>query len=105
MLHTPIKKPKLVGCLNCSPLPRPVLSRRHRWHVYGIISLAIDGRSVDTWIDESPTIQRIEKLYGEQIAASKCALLKVSTPLHGEVYERNPDDGKWYLVEQNLGWE
>lgn len=105
MKHTPIENPKLVGCLNCSPVPSKTLDKRHKWFIYGMIALRVDGKTVASWIDKTPMVQSIERRYAKEIREAKeCVLLESRTPLHGEVYERNSEDGQWYLVEQNGGY-
>lgn len=104
MKHKPIK-PQLYGCLNCSPIPSAKLSKKHKREIYGEIRLRIDDKTIGDWLHESPTVKSIEKQYREQIDKGKCVLLDISNPMHGEVYEYNHEDGNWYLVKQNSGWE
>lgn len=102
MRYKPIEKPRLVGCLTCSPIPPAVLPKRFRWHIYGYVQLEVDDKVVCEWNDDTPMLQTIERRYAERIAAGQCVLLKVNTPLRGETYERSSEDGEWYLVKQEI---
>ena len=101
MKHKPIK-PRLVGCLTCSPVPPAVLPRTRRIK-YGWLVLECDGELVKFWSDgKSPSPKVIERLYREQIAKAEWVTLGIWTYMHYEVYELNKDDGKWYLVKQGI---
>lgn len=108
MKRKPIKKPKFYGCLNCSPLPEPVLSLENGWYGGGVHKLVVkiddDFEYEATEEDGYFTVAEITKRFGDRLAKCKYAEIQHITPLHYEVYEYNIEDCKWYLVKQGLGY-
>jgi hypothetical protein len=105
--HEVIKNPKLIGCLNCSPIPSVKLPKNTLLAVgFGEISLTIDGEEVWYTVDgdERKTVRWLEKKFKEQLQKADCALLFFNQPLHDETYKYDKESGEWYLVKQGKGF-
>lgn len=111
MKNKPIAEPKLIGCLNCSPVPQKRLPKNYRiYEGFDITSLSLNGKFVnipkhhhkESGMDYY-RLKEITEIVKKAINLTP-ALLTHSTPLHEETYEYNKKDGYWYLVKQGLGF-
>ena len=87
-----IMKPKLVGCLNCSPIPERILDEKQEIGIYRIVSLKINGQK-EKWFNDGYyrgkplTIRRIMKKWGKRIRHEFWTELFIGSPMHSETYE------------------
>lgn len=105
MKHTPIENPRFTGCLTCGRVPPKIWPERRKIVIYGMVTLDIDGKQKHTYLDsEVTTLYQLRKKHQAAIDKAECVTVDINTPLHGEIYELNKDDGKWYLVRQHQGF-
>jgi len=106
--HTPIENPKLVGCLNCSPVPSKILPIDKKLWTSGGITLKTDNHSTvyfsNEMSDKGITLKSIIKKNKGRIEKANEVTLFVRSALHDETYELNKEDGNWYLIKQGLGY-
>lgn len=109
MINKTIENPKLIGCLNCSPIPNNQLEENEEISPYGIVSLKISGQREKWFYDgiykgEPLSIKRIMKKWGKYITKSHHTLLNICGFTHIETYEYDKKTNKWYLVGQGKGF-
>jgi hypothetical protein len=105
MKHKKIENPRLIGCLNCSPVQETKLPKDTSTDMgFGILNLFFDDMAINIDENQCPTVADVEERYKKNIEKSECTLLKFISPLHSETYEYNKEDGEWYLVEQGMGF-
>ena len=93
---------RLIGCLNCSPIPDQILPQGYRPHVYGHIAIT-EQHEVFLAIDETEvSVGVLARKYCVDPFAQY--FLKVETPLHSETYEWDLARGRWVLVGQGMGF-
>lgn len=95
-------RPRLVGCLTCSPVPETILRQKYEPHVCGSIEV-VEERAVFSAIDRpGMSVGRLAREFCTDPHSRY--FLKVSKPLHGETYEWDLARGRWVLVGQDLGY-
>jgi len=106
MKHEIIEQPKLIGCLNCSPVPSKALPKTTSLDIgFGMVTLEIDDETVWYEMESNKNVNWLTKRYKKNLeSAAKCSTLHFETPLHDELYEYNKNDGEWYLVKQGMGF-
>jgi len=105
MKHAVIDNPKLIGCINCSPIPNTKLSKRQSLYMgFGIVQLRIDNNCVWSDMESNKTVGWLTKKYKEKLDNAECSTLFFNSALHDETYEYNKKDGEWYLIEQGQGF-
>lgn len=108
MINKIIARPKIIGCLNCSPVPNIELKEDEEVSPYGIVSLKISGEREKWFYDgiykqEPLSVKRIMKKWGKYIKKSHHTLLNICGFTHMETYEYDKKTDKWYLVQQGRG--
>ena len=108
MKFEPIK-PNICGCLNCSSLPEKTLNMEDKVSIEftDSISCYIGNDllllSLDKEIHDM-VLKDLCEIYKEIINRSDAFLITFESALHGEVYELNKQDNKFYLVKRTEGW-
>lgn len=103
-----IEKPKFVGCLNCSAIPKTELDYNKKIDIYGVVILKIDKQRTKYFNDgeyrnKPLSVKRIMKKWGKQIKQGYYTELTICRMMHSETYEYDKKTNKWYLVKQELG--
>lgn len=94
--------PRLIGCLNCSPVPSPIL--RQSDALYAWWATIIEQRSIPVECKERHETPQVGLLAKQHCTNPHSTyLLRVVTPLHEEVYQWDLARGRWVLVGQGLG--
>lgn len=106
MKRQPIQDPKFYGCGTCGTLPGTILTDSKTFFPGSIhvMRIKIDKFSQRIEGEEGINISDIDNMFRERLDNCQFAELHLETPLRDETYEYNPDDGKWYLVEQGHGY-
>lgn len=109
MKNKPTENPKLVGCLNCSPIPPKILPINKRLWASGGVILKTDNHDTVYFTeaflsDEGITLKSIIKKNTNRIKECNEVTLFIRSALHDETYELNKEDGNWYLIKQGIGY-
>ena len=108
MKFAPIK-PTVVGCLNCSNVPEKTLNMEDKvsFDFTDSITCYIGNELLELHFHEELediTLKEICEKYKEIIDRTDAFLVTFESALHGEVYELNKEDNKFYLVDRTTGW-
>jgi hypothetical protein len=108
MINKVIEKPQLIGCLNCSPIPKVKLDKDKEFIIYGIVSLKIAGEKEKYFMEgiyqgKELSANRIMKKWGKLIKRRHHAYLSIIRMMHSETYEYDKKTNEWYLIDQGLG--
>lgn len=106
MKRTPILDPKCIGLASYGKKPSVELDDDTIFFpcTNHILQLTIDEENYFLR-SSSAKISEIYEQYKEKINAAENCELFYDTPFHDVTYEYNKDDGKWYLVDQGIGYE
>lgn len=107
MKRQPIQNPKLYGCATCGTIPGVILTDSKTFYpgFPHILTIQIDDFSQEIQeTEDGINVDGINEMFENRLINCQFAELHHETPLHDETYEYNPDDGKWYLVEQGQGY-
>lgn len=104
MKNKVIENPEIIGCLNCSRTPAKLPKDAICAVGLGVVNLTVNDTQLWGGDDENMTVAILEDEFKEQIENGECVKLAFWGPLHSETYERNKEDGEWYLIEQGMGF-
>ena len=97
-------KPRLIGCLNCSPVPSAILKQSEQLRTDGFLRV-IQQKTVHFDCGgefKGPTAGDLAKEHCTDEGATY--FLHVQTALHEEVYQWDWARHRWVLVGQGLGY-
>jgi hypothetical protein len=96
----------LIGCLNCSPVPKSILTQGTVLDPYGYVRL-VEQRTVHAYAstdDEArpPCVGDLAKRFC--LDPDAYYVLHAASPMHEETYAWDLARGRWVLVGQGLGF-
>jgi hypothetical protein len=107
MKFEPIKG-YIQGCLSCSqaPVEKLDLDTTVSFDTFDDVIVYIGDTELNYYLEDKDeiTLREFVNRYRELIERTDAFMFSQEGALHGEIYEYNKEDSKFYLVKRTQGW-